>query len=95
MRPLLEIWMASEALILVAAVVTLFVPNGAGRRPIWLGAAFLMVMIAGGALNAADKHSGEAGTEMLSYGAVFLYGVAFALGMTALRDRLASRRAAA
>ena len=91
MRPLLEIWLASEAMILVAAIVTLFAPAGARRRPIWLGVIVLMVLIAGGALNAADKHSGEAGTDILTYGATFLYGFALALGMVALRDRLARR----
>jgi hypothetical protein len=87
--------MASEAMIAVVAVAMLFVPQGAARRPIWLGFILLPVMIASGALNAADKHGGEAGTEILTYGAVFLYGMAFALGMTALRDRLARRGASA
>ena len=95
MRPLLEIWLASEAMILNAAIVTLFAPAGARRRPIWLGAVVLMVMIAGGGLNAADRHSGEFGTEFLTYGAVFLYGFAFALGLVALRDHLARRGAPA
>lgn len=91
MRPLLEVWLAAEGLILLAAAGTMIVPRGSSRRRVWLGVLVLMVMIASGALNAADRHSSEAGAEILRYAAVFLYGAAFAFGVTALRDRLARR----
>ena len=93
MRPLLEIWLASEVMVLVAAIVSLFVPQPARRRPVWLGFIILMVLIAGGALSAADRHDGQVGADILTYGAVFLYGFALALGLVTLRDYLARRGA--
>jgi hypothetical protein len=63
--------------------------SGARPRPLWPSLAVGLVIVSSTSWQIADKHMGEAGAELLSFGAAFLLGMGFMTILLLIRQRRA------
>jgi hypothetical protein len=63
--------------------------SGARPRPLWPSLAIGLVLVASTSWTIADRHMGEAGAEIVSFGAAFLLGMGFMTILLLIRQRRA------
>jgi hypothetical protein len=75
------------AMFLVAIFAAAFVPSTKGGRPAWAMIGISLVIVATAANGIGDRHSGQAGADMLQAGAMVLIGMAIMTALMGLRQR--------